>query len=243
MLALRSRIRNFKSLWSLWKSADAGAVIAWKQAPTELGESLVKHGSDKASPADPAQSKFSWPTHKYDFVYEHTLRERKREVQNVLEVGIGSRNSEFASNMGPFGSPGASLRAWRDFFPNAKVIGADIDRETFFEEERIHCVYVNQRDSQSILSMWRELGNPTMDVIIDDGEHSIDSILQFAECSIQYLAANGYYFIEDVQLRDLDTVLKGLTTLGLSISVFCFSRAKTWGEMDGCLLLCKKFPS
>ena len=43
-------------------------------------------------------------------------------------------------------TPGASLRAWRDFFPNATILGADLDREVLFEEERITTGYMDQTD-------------------------------------------------------------------------------------------------
>ena len=32
--------------------------------------------------------------------------------------------------MGKQGKPGASLRTWREFFPNAQVIGIDIDKKS-----------------------------------------------------------------------------------------------------------------
>jgi hypothetical protein len=55
--------------------------------------------------------------------------------------------------MGRTGTPGASLRAWRDYFPNAEIYGADIDREILFEEERISAFYVNQLSESAILKM------------------------------------------------------------------------------------------
>ena len=35
------------------------------------------------------------------------------------------------------GSPGASLRVWKDFFSNAKIYGSDIDKDILFNEDRI----------------------------------------------------------------------------------------------------------
>ena len=35
-------------------------------------------------------------------------------------------------NMTASGKPGASLRVWRDYFNNAQVIGADIDKRILF---------------------------------------------------------------------------------------------------------------
>ena len=39
--------------------------------------------------------------------------------------------------MGSEGVPLASLRAWRDYFKNANIYGADIDKGILKDEERI----------------------------------------------------------------------------------------------------------
>ena len=63
--------------------------------------------------------------------------QKKNSVTNIFEIGLGSINTKIVSNMGKFGKPGASLRAFRDFCPNAIIYGADIDQSILFKEERI----------------------------------------------------------------------------------------------------------
>ena len=57
---------------------------------------------------------------------------------NIFEVGLGTNNVDVPSNMGKDGKPGASLRAWRDYFPNA-----DIDTRILFKEDKIQTFYTN----------------------------------------------------------------------------------------------------
>jgi hypothetical protein len=58
--------------------------------------------------------------------------------------------------------PGASLRVWRDFFPNAQVIGIDIDEKTMFKDERINTYVVDQTDVHSIRSFLNEFTKTTI---------------------------------------------------------------------------------
>ena len=93
------------------------------------------HGSDKST------------YHNYENFYGPILADREK-VASVFEVGIGTTSPEFLSNMGATGSPGASLRALRDFLPNAHVYGADIDRGVFFNEERIDTYFLSTSSIQ-----------------------------------------------------------------------------------------------
>ena len=70
----------------------------------------------------------------------------KNNIRNIFEIGLGTNYKNIVSNMGINGKPGASLRAFRDYCPNASVFGADIDKRILFEEERIKTFYVDQTD-------------------------------------------------------------------------------------------------
>ena len=76
--------------------------------------------------------------------------------------------------MGTYGKPGASLRMWRDYFYNANIYGADIDKGILFNEDRINTYFVDQLDSETIKSMWNNIGLKDFDIIIDDGLHEVD---------------------------------------------------------------------
>jgi hypothetical protein len=105
--------------------------------------------------------------------------------------------------MGICGQPGASLRAWRDYFPNAEVIGVDIDKHIIFSEERINTYYVDQTSKESIEKMWDIVKINDFDLMIDDGLHTFEAGVCLFESSIGKLSSTGIYVIEDVSPSDL----------------------------------------
>ena len=100
--------------------------------------------------------------------------------------------------MGKNGKPGASLRVWRDYFPNAHVYGADIDENILFEEDRIKTFHLDQTSPGSIAQLWDQLDVNDFDFMIDDGLHYFDAGICLFENSISKLAKSGTYVIEDV---------------------------------------------
>ena len=111
--------------------------------------------------------------------------------------------TDVPSNMGADGKPGASLRVWREYFPNAQIYGADIDKRVLFEETRIKTFYVDQCDPVIIANMWAEIATNDFDLMIDDGLHTFESAICLFENSINKLAPNGTYIIEDASINDL----------------------------------------
>ena len=60
------------------------------------------------------------------------------------------KSGRLKSSMGVNGQPGASLRMWKDYFPNASIFGCDIDRDVLFSEERIKTFHCDQTSAKSI---------------------------------------------------------------------------------------------
>ena len=58
--------------------------------------------------------------------------------------------------MGPMGKPGASVRAFRDYFTKAKIFGADIDSEILFSEKRIKTYKVDQCSIDSMENLFKK---------------------------------------------------------------------------------------
>jgi len=111
-------------------------------APTEMCRVMTKYGSDKGR------------LNNYTPVYSALFKERCEQPLRVLELGLGTNNPDAPSNMGVFGSPGASLRGWRELFPHALLYGADIDHAILFQEDRIKTFYCDQLDRSSIRELW-----------------------------------------------------------------------------------------
>jgi len=150
-----------------------------------LLEKLEQSGSDKGN------------RHHYHIFYSYIFE--KLGINNklrILEVGLGTNNPKLLSTMGIGGTPGASLRAFRDFLPNANIYGADIDRDILFEEERIKTSFVDQLNAES----FEELGFDTesFDLIIDDGLHSIGANFNTLLYALDHVSDGGWIVIEDI---------------------------------------------
>jgi predicted methyltransferase len=100
------------------------------------------------------------------------------------------------------GLPGASLYGWREFFPNSKIFGADIDKNIIFESDNIKTFYCDQTNSLDIKNMWNDENlKHYMDIIIEDGLHTFEANVTFFENSIHKLKKNGIYIIEDIDSK------------------------------------------
>jgi SAM-dependent methyltransferase len=162
-------------------------------SPSPLCLAMAHHGSDKGL-----------RRHNYTALYHAMFSSVRSKMTRLFELGIGTTDVTLKSHMGKTGRPGASLRAWRDYFPNACIFAADIDRNVLFTEERIRCFYCDQTDSASMGALWADpaLALP-FDIIIDDGLHTFDANRCFFEHSFDKLAAGGVFLIEDVLVSAL----------------------------------------
>jgi hypothetical protein len=182
-----------------------GFTAQYKKCDSSLLNILCdKYGSDKGE-ANGLNNPYVWPSHNYADVYELMFRLRRNDVGLVVECGLGTNNPDLKSSMGINGKPGASLRVWRDYFPNATVLGLDIDSDVLFSEDRIDTYYCDQTDSKSIAQFADEaqLKESSVDIIIDDGLHEFFAGKAFFEGMIKYLSIDGTYVIEDVKASDL----------------------------------------
>tara|TARA_B110000196_G_scaffold69934_1_gene59726 strand:+ start:728 stop:1432 length:705 start_codon:yes stop_codon:yes gene_type:complete len=162
-------------------------------ANSKLTELMNFHGSDKGGKNN---------HHNYSEYYSEILFHKRKEIKNFLEIGLGTNNINLVSNMGKEGVPLASLRAWRDYFINSNIYGADIDRDILKDEERIKTFYVDQTNPETIRDLFKEMRVNKFDVILEDGLHEYNANICFFENSIKYLNDNGVYIIEDVYYKD-----------------------------------------
>tara|TARA_B100001063_G_scaffold245337_1_gene280738 strand:+ start:1130 stop:1942 length:813 start_codon:yes stop_codon:yes gene_type:complete len=139
--------------------------------------------------------------HNYHLIYG-SLFKKKEKVKKVLEIGLGTDNINLISNMGSLGKPGASVRAFRDFFPKAKIYGADIDKEILFKDERIRTYYVDQTDLMSLKSLYKKIGS-NFDLIIDDGLHASYANINVIVSSLKFLKKRGFLIIEDIPFKTI----------------------------------------
>jgi len=201
MKYLRELIRTFKykaKFLGQNKNTKLNYVVN-SSANSELTELMNLYGSDKGGKNN---------HHNYSEYYSEIFFNDRKKIKNFLEIGLGTNNVNLASNMGEQGTPLASLRAWRDYFENANIYGADIDKEILKNEDRITTFFVDQTNPETINALFQNIGVETFDIILEDGLHEYNANICFFENSVRYLSNNGVYIIEDVYYKDKEKFIK-----------------------------------
>lgn len=158
----------------------------------DIDELLNKHASDKQS------------QNSYGPIYHGLLKHLRDRPVRLLEIGIGTViQGAYCSMYGhdlPGYRPGASLRAWRDYFQAGTIYGIDVQPDTMIlDEPRIITHLV---DSTSAEAARAYLEGRTFDVIVDDGAHIPELQVKTLRSFFPALAPNGLYVIEDVNRVD-----------------------------------------
>jgi hypothetical protein len=156
---------------------------------TDLCEIMNRCGSDKGS-----------GHHNYTRFYEYIFKNIKNDVKYFFELGLGSNNMSIPSNMSGLGTPGGSLRGWREYFINSKIYGADIDKEILIKEDRINTFYCDQTNPDSVRNLCNSF-DFKFDIIVEDGLHTFDANKVFLENFIDALKKDGLFIIEDIDSK------------------------------------------
>jgi SAM-dependent methyltransferase len=136
-----------------------------------FGNTFKKYESDKTG------------YHTYENVYGTLFSDRK-EVKNVLEVGIHL---------------GASLRAWKELFPHANIIGLENNIQRFFTEERITSMYVDQSIMKTFDDFKSVMRGTEFDFIVDDGCHYLQETKDTFKQLLPLLKTGGWFVVEDIR--------------------------------------------
>ena len=176
--------------------------------------------------------------HNYTHFYSQIFYNKKEKIKNFLEIGLGTNNENLPSNMGKDGKPLASLRDLRDFFINANIYGADIDKEILKNEERIKTFFVDQTKPETIIKMFKDIGNAKFDVILEDGLHEFNANICFFENAINFLKTDGVYIIEDVYYKDQEKFIRYFENTSYNFSIVDIFHKKNIA--NNCLVVIKK---
>jgi hypothetical protein len=169
-------------------AAHNPATETFVQKENTFRNLILKYGSDKVGNG-------------YAPVYDTILKNIRNKPIKLLEIGIGTMKPNVPSSMtyvfGENGAytPGASLRAFRDYFPNGEIYGGDIQDDCMFTEERITTLLFDSTSKQACDTALRDL---KFDVIIDDGLHTATAQIETFKNLWERLNEGGVYFIEDV---------------------------------------------
>lgn len=153
----------------------------------DLSILVEKYGSDK------------FLSH-YTDCYHAVFKNIRPNIKSVLEIGVGSLQNVPSSAMGftqnhPHYTPGGSLRAWRDYFPNANIFGVDIAEDCRITEDRIQTMIFSSTDSYQCHV---NLGSTQYDIVIDDGLHVAEAQLVTLFNMFPHVKDGGFYCVEDM---------------------------------------------
>lgn len=196
-----------------------------KTVSRQLDSLSEKYGSDKGGRAIDGRP-FSWPPHTYTQFYARHFNHCRDSVRFVFECGLGTNNPALISSMGDTGKPGASLRMWRDYFPNAQIFGVDIDPDTLFSDERIVTMQMDQTDPESIEKFWEETPDVLFDFMVDDGLHTFEAGLTLFRHSQHRLHPDGIWVIEDVGAEDAKKFADHIRSPDWQVDVVCMERPR-----------------
>ena len=130
----------------------------------------LRHGTDKASNAND-----------YLAFYARFLEPMRAHAVKVLEIGV---------------LDGASLRTWRDYFPNGSVVGVDVDQAA-----RIHAgdrISIEIADQSRDADLHRLAALGPFDLILDDGSHFWRHQIRTFQLLAPAVRPGGFYVIEDL---------------------------------------------
>jgi len=113
--------------------------------------------------------------------YTEAFESYRNTSNNILEVGVAQ---------------GHSIRMWRKYFENAKIIGMDIGGNPNCE----NCEFI-QADATNADS-FNNIDN--LDIVIDDGSHIPEHQITTFNLLFPKLNVGGVYVIEDVRGPELD---------------------------------------
>ncbi len=151
---------------------------------TPLCEIAYKYGTDKCPQI----------RHTYTPAYYELFKDRISTIKKVLELGIGY--PETMTHVTDYKS-GASLKMWRDFFPNAQIYGADVESESMINDTRISSFICDETKEEDIVNLLKLTGKD-IDIFIDDGSHKWQHQSYLAKTILPMLNKNVTYIIEDV---------------------------------------------
>ena len=128
-------------------------------------------------------------SHFYLTHYMTHLNRFKYKSINLLEIGVGGYENPH--------SGGESLRMWKKYFPFGKIFGLDIYDKSSLQENRIKIFKGSQVDKDFLNVVSDYIGG--IDIIIDDGSHINEHVIETFNILFPKLKVGGIYIIEDTQ--------------------------------------------
>lgn len=167
--------------------------------------------------------------HDYLDTYEAFFNKKKYQKINILEIGIRE---------------GGSIQLWRDYFENGQVYGIDISPsneiivKSIINDDRITLFTgVNAYDDNFVKN---NVSDIKFDYMIDDGPHTLESMIYFVQQYSNLLKDDGVLIVEDVQNIEWIQHLTDKTPEYLKKYIKVYDLRKNKGRYDDILFIIDK---
>lgn len=132
--------------------------------------------------------------HSYIDLYQELFQSKKETATHILEIGIGP-----TVHMN-----GGSIKMWADYFYKADVHAVDVTpidnvNPSIISHPRIHLHTSNDAYNLNFFKNTFLSKNMTFDILLDDGPHTLESMITFVKMYHRLLKHNGILVIEDIQ--------------------------------------------
>ena len=175
----------------------AKAAMAWRHR-NDLSYLAGLFGTDK------------WGAHWFTPHYQRYFAPLRHRRLNIMEIGVGGYED--------MGGGAASLRMWKAYFRKSRLVGIDLYDKSHLSESRIEIRQCDQTNAQALLHLVKEYGG--FDIVIDDGSHLNDDVVNTFKILFPTLRPNGIYAVEDTQTAYWQTWGGGIENPQSSISFF-----------------------
>ena len=122
--------------------------------------------------------------HSYLPLYRELLKTRKDTAKNVLEIGV---------------CEGGSILMWHDYFQHSNVYGLDVSLNHIDFLENKERVKLRRGMDAYDTKIVENFGDLRFDFMLDDGPHSLESMMFFVEHYSKLMTDDGILIIEDIQ--------------------------------------------
>ncbi len=124
---------------------------------------------------------FKW-MHYFE-IYDRFFSKYRNTDVHFLEIGV---------------SNGGSMQMWKDYFGGkARIFGVDVNPLCKqFEEDQVTIFIGDQASKAFLTGLTRKM--PRLDIIIDDGGHTMEQQINTFEVLYPHVSPNGLYVCEDM---------------------------------------------
>lgn len=172
--------------------------------------------------------------HSYIELYQNLLSTKKDTATHILEVGIGPRQPN-----------GGSIKMWANYFTNANIYALDIIPISEVNPELINHsrIYLHtSSDAYNADFFTNTFLSKQMkfDILLDDGPHTLNSMVSFITLYHQVMKEDGILMIEDVQDISWCNTLYEVTPDHLRPFITIYDRRAAKGRWDDIVFVINK---